>query len=263
MIFLLIRPTLNRITGKSEYRDSSSFPRFSSFHMCVVVETCLRSALGKSSMSSDVYLWIFVNVEPRFEIWFDFRIHVFLILNSINSCQPFLNFFRIFPPVVNFIFLGRINVNFFFCFFTEELRDHFGQYGEIESVSVKTDPQSGRSRGFAFIVFKDIESIEKVMAAGDHVINNKKVDPKKAKARHGKIFVGGLDVETKEEDIKNFFGQFGTVSTLMHTEKLHVRNYNDDSCSIVREYLSVRKNSLTWIISNVQIKRQKMLAEIK
>lgn len=51
------------------------------------------------------------------------------------------------------------------------------------------------------------------MAAGDHVINNKKVDPKKAKARHGKIFVGGLDVETKEEDIRNFFGQFGTVSS--------------------------------------------------
>lgn len=79
-------------------------------------------------------------------------------------------------------------------------------------MNVKTNSQSGRSRGFAFIVFKDAESIEKVMAAGEHVINNKKVDPKKAKARHGKIFVGGLDVETSEDDIRNFFGQFGTVS---------------------------------------------------
>lgn len=52
------------------------------------------------------------------------------------------------------------------------------------------------------------------MAAGDHVINNKKVDPKKAKARHGKIFVGGLSTELSDDDIKNFFSQFGTVSII-------------------------------------------------
>lgn len=96
--------------------------------------------------------------------------------------------------------------------FTEELRDHFGAYGEIESINVKTDPNTGRSRGFAFIVFSTAEAIDKVGAAGDHVINNKKVDPKKAKARHGKIFVGGLTNELADEDIKGYFGQFGNVS---------------------------------------------------
>lgn len=93
----------------------------------------------------------------------------------------------------------------------KELRDHFNSYGEIESINVKTDPNTGRSRGFAFIVFSQPESIDKVMAAGDHIINNKKVDPKKAKARHGKIFVGGLSNELSDEDIKNFFNQFGTI----------------------------------------------------
>ncbi|KAJ8961540.1 hypothetical protein NQ318_014792 [Aromia moschata] len=87
----------------------------------------------------------------------------------------------------------------------EELREHFGQYGEIESINVKTDPNTGRSRGFAFIVFNNAESIDKVVAAGDHVINNKKVDPKKAKARHGKIFVGGLTTELTDDDIKRLF----------------------------------------------------------
>lgn len=100
---------------------------------------------------------------------------------------------------------------YFFCV-TEELREHFGQYGEIESINVKTDPQTGRSRGFAFIVYAAAESIDKVSAVGDHVINNKKVDPKKAKARHGKIFVGGLAPEISDDEIKAFFGQFGTVS---------------------------------------------------
>lgn len=96
--------------------------------------------------------------------------------------------------------------------FAEELREHFGQYGDIESINVKTDPQTGRSRGFAFIVYAAAESIDKVTAAGEHIINNKKVDPKKAKARHGKIFVGGLTTEISDDEIKAFFGQFGNVS---------------------------------------------------
>lgn len=103
--------------------------------------------------------------------------------------------------------------------FTEELRDHFSAYGEIESINVKTDPNTGRSRGFAFIVFKAPDSIDKVMAAGEHTINNKKVDPKKAKARHGKIFVGGLSSEISDDEIKNFFSNFGTVSLIFLCDK--------------------------------------------
>ncbi|XP_043474269.1 RNA-binding protein squid isoform X2 [Leptopilina heterotoma] len=93
----------------------------------------------------------------------------------------------------------------------KELREYFSKYGDIESINVKTDPNTGRSRGFAFIVFAKAESLDKIMSAGDHMINNKKVDPKKAKARHGKIFVGGLSTELSDDDIKNFFGQFGTI----------------------------------------------------
>jgi len=93
----------------------------------------------------------------------------------------------------------------------KELRDHFSKFGEIESINVKTDPQTGRSRGFAFIVFTNTDAIEKVDAAGDHIINNKKVDPKKAKARHGKIFVGGLTTEISDDEIRTYFSQFGNI----------------------------------------------------
>lgn len=118
--------------------------------------------------------------------------------------------------------LQKVSKTFFFYFvtktneslnpFAEELRDHFGTFGEIESITVKTDPTTGRSRGFAFIVYTTTEAIEKVMSAPEHIINNKKVDPKKAKARHGKIFVGGLTPEISDDEIKNYFGQFGNVS---------------------------------------------------
>ena len=49
-----------------------------------------------------------------------------------------------------------------FSFIIEELREHFGKYGEIESITVKMDPQTGRSRGFAFLVFKSAENLDKV-----------------------------------------------------------------------------------------------------
>lgn len=67
------------------------------------------------------------------------------------------------------------------------------------------------------------------MSAGDHVINNKKVDPKKAKARHGKIFVGGLSTELSDDDIKHFFSQFGTVSNKMETHE--TKEISDDVIS--------------------------------
>lgn len=51
-----------------------------------------------------------------------------------------------------------------------------------------------------------------VIAEGNHVINNKKIEAKKAKAKSGKIFVGGLTPEMKDEDIKSHFAQFGNVS---------------------------------------------------
>lgn len=60
-----------------------------------------------------------------------------------------------------------------------------------------------------------------MVAAGEHVINNKRVDPKKAKARHGKIFVGGLSQELSDDDIKNYFGQFGTVKTIDYKIYFH------------------------------------------
>ena len=54
-------------------------------------------------------------------------------------------------------------------------------------------------------------STPQVINEQNHIINGKKVDPKKAKARHGKIFVGGLKPDLSDDDIKNYFGKFGTI----------------------------------------------------
>jgi len=94
-----------------------------------------------------------------------------------------------------------------------QLKEYFDKFGEIESVNLKLDPVTGRSRCFAFLVFKEKESVEKVLGGGgDHAINSKKVDVKRAKAKPGKIFVGGLVPELEDEQIKIYFAQFGTVT---------------------------------------------------
>ncbi|KAL0127915.1 hypothetical protein PUN28_003282 [Cardiocondyla obscurior] len=98
----------------------------------------------------------------------------------------------------------------------KELRDHFGKFGEIESISVKVDPYTGISRGFAFMVFTNPKTIDKLLASGEHYINKRKVDPKRVskKPQHGKIFVGGLTPDISDDDIKNYFSQYGTIVEL-------------------------------------------------
>lgn len=130
----------------------------------------------------------------------------------------------------------NLNNLIFFILFAEELKEHFVQYGEITNISLKTDPATGRSRGFAFIIFKSVDGLNNVklhffsffgviiftvsnffkqaFAAGDHVINGKKIDPKKAKAKQEKVFVGGLPSDVTNDEIKEFFGKWGVIVNL-------------------------------------------------
>jgi len=93
----------------------------------------------------------------------------------------------------------------------QQLKEYFEKFGEVESVNLKLNPQTGRSRCFAFIVFKESSSVKPVFDAGDHAINSKKVDVKQAKAKPGKMFLGGLKAEMTDEEIKKHFEQYGTI----------------------------------------------------
>jgi squid-like protein len=56
-----------------------------------------------------------------------------------------------------------------------ELKEHFSKFGDIESVSIKMDPYTGVSRGFAFIVFQNAKTIDKLLSTSCHYINKRKV----------------------------------------------------------------------------------------
>ncbi|KAL7423363.1 hypothetical protein Q5752_002666 [Cryptotrichosporon argae] len=94
------------------------------------------------------------------------------------------------------------------------LRAYFSAYGDIDQCTIMRDP-TGRSRGFAFLTFKDAASVQKVLDK-DHQLDGKMIDPKRAipRAEHertAKVFVGGLAPTVTSESLKHFLGQFGKV----------------------------------------------------
>ena len=55
--------------------------------------------------------------------------------------------------------------NFSFNMTEEELRSMFEPYGNVESATLVTDRDTGRSRGFGFVAMSNDEEAEKAMAA--------------------------------------------------------------------------------------------------
>ncbi|KAI9900195.1 hypothetical protein N3K66_004457 [Trichothecium roseum] len=103
----------------------------------------------------------------------------------------------------------------------ESLRDYFSQFGEVVECTVMRDSNTGRSRGFGFLTFKDAKTVNIVMVK-EHFLDGKIIDPKRAIPRDeqektSKIFVGGVSQETTDQEFRDYFAQFGRVvdATLM------------------------------------------------
>ncbi|EPS59033.1 hypothetical protein M569_15778, partial [Genlisea aurea] len=120
----------------------------------------------------------------------------------------------------------------------DRLKEYFGAYGEVIEAVIMRDRATGRARGFGFIVFANPLVAERVVKE-KHIIDGRTVEAKKAVPRddhhlmnrntgsggsiHGspsqsrtkKIFVGGLASTVTENDFKNYFDQFGTITDVV------------------------------------------------
>jgi len=101
----------------------------------------------------------------------------------------------------------------------KDMKEYFGKFGEVADATLKTDPTTGRSRGFGFVLFAESGGVSKVLEEKAHLLHGRNIDPKRAKARGGrepilKVFVGGLDPSVPESDIKEHFEQYGKVTDI-------------------------------------------------
>ncbi|CUM64250.1 uncharacterized protein PRCAT00001847001 [Priceomyces carsonii] len=109
------------------------------------------------------------------------------------------------------MFIGGLNWDT-----TEQgLVDYFTKFGEVVDHTIMRDNNTGKSRGFGFLTFKDPKSVDEVIKR-DHILDGKLIDPKRAIAREeqdkvGKIFVGGIDPMVNEKEFNDFFAQFGSI----------------------------------------------------
>lgn len=63
------------------------------------------------------------------------------------------------------------------------MREYFSSFGNVLDCSIKHDPSTGRSRGFAFLVFDSKDIVERILAQSDHFVKGRRVDPKPAHRR--------------------------------------------------------------------------------
>ena len=70
-----------------------------------------------------------------------------------------------------------MNQGFFYYYLknVDKLRKYFQVYGTVQDAVVMKDPISKRSRGFGFITFYDIGSVDVVLANEPHTIDQRKV----------------------------------------------------------------------------------------
>ncbi|KAI7737845.1 hypothetical protein M8C21_006854 [Ambrosia artemisiifolia] len=117
----------------------------------------------------------------------------------------------------------------------ESLKEYFQSFGEVIEAMIMKDRITGRARGFGFVVFADPAVAERVVKE-KHMIDGRTVEAKKAVPRDDqqtlsrnsgsvqgspgpirtkKIFVGGLASSVTENDFKNYFDQFGTITDVV------------------------------------------------
>ena len=118
------------------------------------------------------------------------------------------------------------------------LKEYFEQYGELTDWVVMKFPDTKRSRGFGFITFKEPEMLEECISQQPHSLDSKTIELKRATPREDdrrgrgrgrggrfddedsfdpeskqmrKLFIGGLNYSTTEDQIRDYFQQFGEL----------------------------------------------------
>ena len=115
------------------------------------------------------------------------------------------------------IFIGGLNKKTT----DDTLKEHFSQYGELTDTVVMKDPETQVSRGFGFVTYATDEQVDACQLARPHTIDGRTVETKRAIPKSDnpnsaqtvtKLFVGGFKEDLDADDLRTYFGQYGTVT---------------------------------------------------
>lgn len=115
------------------------------------------------------------------------------------------------------LFVGGLN----YVSLQSDIKSYFETFGKVLECTLMIDKPSGKSRGYAFITIEDtVGKARQRIVNRKHEINGKIVDVKFAvegKEKEEmmdskkKIFVGGLDPTVNNDDLREYFSEFGDV----------------------------------------------------
>jgi len=114
----------------------------------------------------------------------------------------------------------------------EEVRAYFAQFGAVKAVEMLKDHRTGQCRTYCFVTFEDplvakaIQSVPGLELGGSILELSSAWPTKEEEAGPGaaqdpgdadatKIFVGGLMRSTQEEEVQQFFSQFGSITEVL------------------------------------------------
>jgi len=115
------------------------------------------------------------------------------------------------------VFIGSLSYNID----ENAFRDYWTKFGTVIEATILRD-RDGHSRGFGFVTFADASSVDALMQSRPHTLDNRVVEPKRAVPREEthkpnmqlsvkKLYLGGVKEPITENDLKDYFGQFGTI----------------------------------------------------
>ena len=109
----------------------------------------------------------------------------------------------------------------------DDLKDHFGQFGEILDADIPNNKTTGKKATYGFITYATMEEVDDCMKARPHNIDEKEVTVKRA-----------MDKESPELSscLKVFLGSPG--GNLHKSTRISFEKY----------YIFFRKNHLNWRI---------------
>lgn len=125
------------------------------------------------------------------------------------------------PEQLRKLFIGRLD----YGTVEDTLKAYYEKWGKVVDCVVMRDPKTQRSRGFGFVTYSHSHMLDKAQNERPHKIDGRNVTPKRAVPRQDidrpeagasikRLFVNGIGDDHEEEDLREYFGQYGSVQSV-------------------------------------------------